>query len=147
MESGDDKSNCSTLVDLTSAENETANGGIEFELGPRVMADNLDIDRNIEDDAGNPQIEEPRAAEVNIRGLGNVKKASINPLVINHGVIQYAKAQVEKLNLKEVCVRDRERKLRKKNLGNDVMVAIVEHKETVKINIEAQIRCQNLSHL
>ena len=95
------------------------------------MADNLEIDRNVEDDAGDVQVEEPPAAEINVRGLGNIKKPAINPLAINHNVIHYAKAQVENLNLKEVRVREREHKLRKKDLGNDVMAAIPQHKDTV----------------
>ena len=97
------------------------------------MADNREIDRNVEDDARHVQVEEP-AVEINVRGLGHIKKAAINPLAINHDVIHYAKAQVEKLNLKEVQVRERERKLRKKDLVNDVMAAIIQHKEAVNSN-------------
>ena len=75
-------------------------------------------------------MEEP-AVEINVRGLGNIKKAVINPLSINHDVINYVKAEIEKLNLKEVRVRERERKLRKKDLGNDIMADIIQHKDTV----------------
>ena len=41
-----------------------------------------------------------KLADINVRRLGNIKKASINPLAINHDIIGYAKAEVEKLNLK-----------------------------------------------
>ena len=130
-ESVDSKSHSNRVVDLTSAENETDNGGIEFEMDPQVMADNLDIDRNAEDYAGDVQVEESPAAEINVRGLGNIEKAAINMLAINHDIIHYAKAQVDKLNLKEVRVREQERKLRKKDLGNIVMAEIIQHKEHV----------------
>ena len=63
------------------------------------MADNLEVDKNVEDDARDVQVEEP-LVEINVRGIGNIKKAAINPLAINHDIIHYAKAEVEKLNLK-----------------------------------------------
>ena len=83
------------VIDLTTGDNERDDGGVKFKMDPRVMAENLEIDRNVEDDARDFQVEEP-AVEINVRELGNIKKATINPLAINHDVINYAKAEIEK---------------------------------------------------
>ena len=64
-----------------------------------------------------------------VRGLGNVKKVVINPLSIKHDVIVYARSELEKMDLKNVRVKKRERTMRLKDLGNDIMAAIVHHKE------------------
>ena len=89
-----------------------------------------DVDNNVGDEAGLAAVTVvEELPEVSVRGLGNVKKAAINPLSIKHDVIAYVRADVEKQDLKSVRVKKRERKMRMKDLGNDVMAVIAQHKE------------------
>ena len=117
------------VVNLLDDDNENEEG-LEYEMDPGVMAASIELQVNDGDEAilEEVAIEEDRL-QVNVIGLGNVKKASINPLTINHDIIGYAKGEVEKLNLKEVRVRKRERRNRMKALSNDVMADISQHKE------------------
>ena len=97
-------------MNLVDGENDNEQS-MEYEMDPGVMAASIDLGSKDGDEAGleDVTIDEERA-EINVRGLGNIKKASINPLAINHDIIGYAKGEVEKLNLKEVRVRKRDRK-------------------------------------
>ena len=117
------------IVDLVDDENENEEA-MEYEMDPGAMAETIDVEMNDGDEAGLDDVAiDEEHLEVNVRGLGNVKKASINPLAINHNIIGYAKGEVEKLNLKEVRVRKRERQNRMKALSNDVMAENSQHKE------------------
>ena len=53
----------------------------------------------------------------------------MNLLSIKHDVIAYARSELKKIDLKNVRVKKRERKMRMKDLGNDIMAVIVHHKE------------------
>ena len=95
-------SELNNIVNLVDGENENEQS-MEYEMDPGVMAALIELETNDGDEAGleDVTIDEDRA-KINVRGLGNIKKASINPLAINHDIIGYAKAEVEKLNLKKV---------------------------------------------
>ena len=117
------------VIDLINSDNDNSSG-IEYEMDPAAMATTMNVDTDLGDEAGLGDITiKEDCNKVNVRGLSNVKKAAINAMAINHDVIAYSKAEVEKLNLKEVQVRKREQKLRKKALRNDVMAAVTEHKD------------------
>ena len=136
---GDDDGESKSIVNLVDPENDNEES-LEYEMDPGVMADSIDLVTNEGDEAGleNVTIDEERA-EINVRGFGNVKKASINPLAINHDIIRYAKGEVDKLNLKEVRVRRRDRKERMKSLSNDVMAEISHHRERGSADIESSV--------
>ena len=80
---------------------------------------------------------------MNVRGVGNVKKTTVNPLCIHHDVIVYAKVEVEKQDLKTVIVKRRERQSRIRDLGNDVVSAVVQHKENENSCVEEQNKNDN----
>ena len=46
-ETFDDKTHGNHVVDLTTGDNERDDGSVKFEMDPRVMAENLEIDRNV----------------------------------------------------------------------------------------------------
>ena len=68
----------------------------------------------------------------------NIKKATVNELVLNHDIIGYAKAELEKLNLGKVRVCERARKLRLKKMSTAVMDSV-----TVINNLDAGRRSPN----
>ena len=54
----------------------------------------------------------------------NVKKCAVNEIVLNQDVIEYAKAELEKLNLGKVRVCEQARRLRAKLMSTAVMDSV-----------------------
>ena len=84
--------NSANGIDLTesNAQEEHNNGnddfreGGAFELDPAMLAEEIDLNENgaEEDGLRNVEIEED-PNDLEIRGLGNVKKCTVNPIAIN----------------------------------------------------------------
>ena len=58
-------------------------------------------------------------------------------------MIVYVKAEVKKQDLKTVRVKRRERRSRMTDLGNDVVLAVVQHKENENRHVEEQNKSDN----
>ena len=94
-----------TEVDLTKdmdAENDGAGNDNELTeiLDPATIAAPMDIDADIDDDVEVVNVNIDNVVEESVvKGIGNITKCSPNPLAIHHDIMQYAKAEMEKLNL------------------------------------------------
>ena len=128
----------SGLIDLTESntngENNDANGNFReqeaFELDPATLAEEVDFNENEveENELRNVEVEDD-SNEFEIRGLGNVKRCTVNPIAINQDVIAYGKIEMNKLNLETVQVNQKAQRNRYKKMSGVVMRSIANHNE------------------
>ena len=135
---GEDEASGSNVVDLTgtdvSGENNDENTSFReedrFELDPATLAQELDVSANEgeENELRNVEIEDDTNG-FEVKGLGKVKKSTVNPIAINHDIIAYRKIEMIKLDLENVRVRQRARRNRYKKMSAAVVRDIANHNE------------------
>lgn len=94
----DDTNGINTSIDLVIDESSrnVSNEDDSFKLDPAAMATPNEFDTNVGDKADLAAVTvENKVHEVSINGFGNVKKAAINGLSINHDIMVYGKAEVK----------------------------------------------------
>ena len=113
-----------------SEDNSDFNNGERVELDPAALVEDLDLDVNEgeDNDLRNVEVEDD-SDNIEIEGIGQVKKSAVNQIAIKQDVIAYGRMEMSKLNLETVRVRQRARRNRYKKMNAAVVSNIANHNE------------------